>query len=98
MDRSKEEPIIESEPIKEEEKEHTLQKVDDAWLTPNNDTISTAQESISNQWDLPTEEKEEKHQQTEQAPIHENEEKDELPVNFNSLSLEETNNVPETKT
>ncbi len=94
--RTKEEPVIEAEPLPvKEEEPATLQKVDDAWLTPTNTTTTTnsAQDTL-NQWDqpihLPTVEKEE--------PNVENEEKEELPVNFNNLSLEENSvAVPETK-
>ena len=75
-----------------------LQKVDNAWLTG-----PTSTNDVSNQWDQPIQENiksaspptQQQHQQQQQQQQTENTLEDDIPVDFNALSLKEEENVPE---
>lgn len=107
--RSKSEP--EPEPVKKSttndsndtsEKElPPLQKVDDAWLTG-----PTSTNDSSNHWDQPIQENiksssspptQQQQQQPQAQPQQQTENtlEDDIPVDFNALSLKEEENVPE---
>ena len=98
--RSKSEP--EPEPVKKSttndsndtsEKElPPLQKVDDAWLTG-----PTSTNDSSNHWDQPIQENIKSSSPPTQQPQQQTENtlEDDIPVDFNALSLKEEENVPE---